>query len=121
MKTKNEIIEELNILLEKRITQKKENMLKNACRNCTHKIDCTKEIDGFRYPFYKCQLGFPYNYDGDCKKFECLYNEGEIIREVRREIEDPALRGAKIPKIAALMWVLQDEKDVDKTLEIKGH
>jgi hypothetical protein len=42
----------------------------------------------------------------NCANFICINTQEEIEKEMLEDISDPAICGAKEPKIAMLLWVL---------------
>ena len=49
-----------------------------------------------------------------CPSFDCLYDRKQVEKSLLDDIRDPAVCGAKEPKIAALMWVLHEDEDAGK-------
>ena len=110
MKSKEEIISEIEKIFRYRLNLRKERMKKNSCRNCARGVRSEKLDDGVKYIVYRCSDGLPFNYEGKCSNFKCLYNDETIEGLMKKDIEDPSIRSAKEPKIAALLWVLQDSE-----------
>ena len=108
MRTRQEIIDELELLYRSRLRLRVDRMTKRVCRNCVNKTESvTEDGVGRKCVNYGCKLGLPFHHDGKCGKFKCLYNEADIEGGMLEDIRNPAVRGAKEPKIAALVWVLQ--------------
>ncbi len=89
-----------------------ERKLKNCCRNCARRQDKEFDLGDFgKTVWYVCGRGYEYPKDGGgCPGFECASTEEGIRDELLRDIGDPAVCGAKEPKIAALLWVLKDDE-----------
>ncbi len=116
MKTREEIIEELKRQYAYRLNLRCERYLRNECRNCTHKVERAYNMGEFGiHTHYDCAAGHTYR-KGGCPEFECGYNRAEIEGRFLAELHDPAICGAKEPKIAALLWVLH----VDPAEEATG-
>lgn len=54
-----------------------------------------------------CGMGL--DQEASCDRYECANTRESIEREMLNDIRDPAVCGAKEPKIAALLWVLHED------------
>ena len=106
MKTEEEIKSQLVLVYERRLMLRIERKTKHTCRNCKHGIKCDFDFGDFgSMSKWVCKNNKTYN---EGCGFACLHNEKEIEEEMLRDIADPAICGAKEPKIAMLMWVLHN-------------
>lgn len=109
MKSRAEIKSELERQYLHRLQLRIERKMKNFCRNCKNSQKVSVDLGEFgEQSKYVCKDGLQ-NPESKCEKFECIYNQTIIERELLDDIKDPSVCGAKEPKIAALLWVLHDE------------
>ncbi len=84
--------------------------MRRCCRNC-RKSRCIK-VDLGEFGMqdrYVCRENLERPAGGICMRFEPVYDHAMIEKELLDDIRDPAVCGAKEPKIAALLWVLHDD------------
>ena len=118
MKTEREIKSELERLFNHRLRLRLERKLGHRCRNCVHSVETVHDLGDFgRQPCHTCSLGRARCTSGQCEMFECINTEASIRQELLDDISDPAVCGAKEPKIAALLWVLGNGDTNDKEIE----
>lgn len=108
MKTEEEVKNQLVDVYKHRLMLRIERKTKHICRNCKHGFKCEFDCGDFGVMSkWVCKDGKSYN---DGCGFSCLYTEKDIEDEMIQDISDPAICGAKEPKIAMLMWVLHNSK-----------
>ena len=108
MQTEEEVKNQLVDIYKHRLMLRVERKTKRICRNCKHGFKCEFDCGDFGVMSkWVCKYGKSYN---DCCEFDCLYTQKEIEDEMIQDISDPAICGAKEPKIAMLMWVLHNSK-----------
>lgn len=108
MKSKEQVIAELYKQYGHRLNLRLERKLKNCCRNCRkHKVIEVNAGELGRHERYVCGAGLVETQP--CKSFDCLYTKESIEQELLADMKDPAVCGAKEPKLAALQWVLHDD------------
>lgn len=109
MKTREEIVEELERQYAYRLNLRCDRYTRNECRNCTSKVARPYDLGEFGvHTHYGCAAGKTYR-KGGCPDFKCGYSRADIEERFLEELRDPAVCGAKEPKIAALLWVLHDD------------
>ena len=109
MKTEEEIKKQLEEVYEHRLRLRIDRRMKRLCRNC--KCGISKEFDLGDFGTmtkWECKDG---KNCGEYCGFECRCSVKEIEDEMFADISDPAICGAKEPKIAMLLWVLHNRKD----------
>lgn len=105
MKTENEIKRQLEEIYNYRLSLRIDRKTKKTCKNCKHGKVQEINLGQFgKEEIWQCSL-----FDKKCE-FDCKYNEKNIEEEMLKDISDPSICGAKEPKIAALLWVLHDDK-----------
>lgn len=110
MKTETEIKKELEKQYLHRLQLRIARKMKRSCRNCKFHSERELSLGIFGdHKIYSCSKQIDNNADG-CEKFDCIYNAEMIENELLDDIRDPAVCGAKEPKIAALLWVLHEDK-----------
>lgn len=110
MKTENEIKRQLEEIYNYRLSLRVDRKTKKTCRNC--KYGRKQEINLGQFgqeEIWQCS-----QLDKKCN-FDCKYTEKDIEEEMLKDISNPSVCGAKEPKIAALLWVLHDDKKGDKS------
>jgi hypothetical protein len=112
MKTEQEIRKQLEEVYAHRLALRIERKTKKSCRNCKNGL--YKEFDlGDFGTINKWECKYGGNCD-NCELFKCASNAEMIEQEMILDISDPAICGAKEPKIAMLLWVLHDTKKSKK-------
>ena len=109
MKTENEIKRQLEEIYNYRLSLRIDRKTKKMCKNC--KYGKRQEINLGQFgmeEMWQCS-----SLDKKCC-FDCKYTEKGIEEEMLKDISDPSICGAKEPKIAALLWVLHDDKKGEK-------
>ena len=111
MKSQQKVTAELEKQYLHRLQLRLDRYLKPACRNCTHRVPLEIDLGDFgQATKYGCDAGKKPDASG-CEGFCCAYSRKQIEEALLNDIRDPAVCGAKEPKIAALLWVLHDEED----------
>lgn len=106
MKSEEEVKAQLVDVYEHRLALRIERKTKHACRNCKNAIKCEFDFGDFgAMSKWVCKDGKTYN---EGCGFDCVHTQKEIEDEMLQDISDPAICGAKEPKIAMLMWVLHN-------------
>lgn len=109
MKTENEIKKQLEEIYNYRLSLRIDRKTKKTCRNCIYGKKQEINLGQFGMEeIWQCSLP-----DNKCN-FDCKYTEKDIENEMLKDISNPSVCGAKEPKIAALLWVLHDDKKNDK-------
>ena len=106
MKTEKEIKKQLEQIYNHRLNLRMQRKLKPCCRNCKHGITQEYDLGDFGL-MKKWQCKDDKKYCENCG-FECLYTAEEIQEQMIKDISDPAICGAKEPKIAVLLWILHN-------------
>jgi len=109
MKKEEEIKRQLEEVYEHRLRLRVDRKTKRMCRNC--KLGICKEFDLGDFGTmtkWECKDG---KNCGEYCGFDCRNTVKEIEDEMFSDISDPAICGAKEPKIAMLLWVLHGKKD----------
>lgn len=84
--------------------------LKNCCKNCQRGTEQEFNLGEFGiHTKFVCKDCFETTFP--CKNFKPLHTKKSVEEELLSDIRDPAVCGAKEPKIAALLWVLHDDGD----------
>ena len=105
MKTENEIKRQLEEIYNYRLSLRVDRKTKKTCRNCKHGRKQEINLGQFgQEEIWQCS-----KLDKKCS-FDCKYTEKDIEDEMLKDISNPSVCGAKEPKIAALLWVLHDDK-----------
>lgn len=113
MKTEHEIRKQLEQIYDYRLSLRIERKTKKSCRNCKFGINKEFDLGDFgTVNRWECKDGMNYN---DCNKFSCINSQQEIEKEMILDISDPAICGAKQPKIAILLWTLHESKKDNNT------
>ena len=112
MKSELEIRKQLEEVYDHRLFLRFERKMRKICRNCNHGINREFDLGDFgTMNRWECKDGKNcYN----CTNFICINTQEEIEKEMLEDIADPAICGAKEPKIAMLLWVLHDTKKEKK-------
>lgn len=106
MKSESEIRTQLEKVYEYRLSLRVDRRTKRMCRNCKSGVCREFDLGDFgTMSRWECRDGRCC--DGQCG-FDCKWTEQDIEREMLDDISDPAICGAKEPKIAMLMWMLHD-------------
>lgn len=109
MKSKEQIIQELQRQFLKRLKLRKDRKLKKSCRNCRLHKEIEIDLGEFGKQIrYSCSEESNVEDIQNCGKFKCIYTPENIEEEMMNDLKDPAICGAKEPKIASLLWVLHD-------------
>ena len=120
MKSQQTVTAELEKQYLHRLQLRLDRYLKPACRNCTHRVPVEVDLGDFgKATRYGCGIGKAPDAQG-CGSFKCVYSRRQIEESLLNDIRDPAVCGAKEPKIAALLWVLHDEEDLSFFGKLKG-
>lgn len=118
MRTRDEVREKLEELRLRRLNKRKEEHLSKCPRNCVfnrpHRIKGKGQVrlclnpevlEVVKKPCFVCN-------DDDtakkCKKFESNKTEEEVEADFRDILANPARCGHEYPKLAILIWFLQD-------------
>lgn len=112
MKNEEEIKRQLEEVYEHRLRLRVDRKTKRMCRNC--KLGICKEFDLGDFGTmtkWECKDG---RNCGEYCGFDCRNTVKEIEDEMFSDISDPAICGAKEPKIAMLLWVLHGKKDASE-------
>lgn len=109
MKTKNEIKKQLEEVYEHRLRLRVERKTKKTCRNCKNSYSKDFDLGDFgTMTKWECRNGKTCG--GNCG-FICKCGVKDIEDEMLADISNSSICGAKEPKIAALLWVLQQSED----------
>lgn len=104
MKTEEEVKRQLEEVYEHRLRLRIERKMKRMCRNCKKGICREFDLGDFgTMTRWECRDG---RNCGEYCGFECRSTSKEIEDEMFSDISDPAICGAKEPKIAMLLWML---------------
>jgi hypothetical protein len=125
MKTEQQITEKVDSLFQKRLKQRKEKFLAKHHRNCLFNL--SKDINGEEHCFctnvnnslVQNELIFLCENIEVCERcsfYQCKNTEKSVEEQMIKDISDPSICGIKEPKLAVLLWVLNDG---NKSLEKK--
>ena len=124
MKSRLEIQENFEVLCDKRLKNRYKKLLARTTKNCCYS-QCYGVNDGENsvvlcQPEINDKKLFICNDDicAKCKSFDLKKTKKEIEEEFMNDMSNPQICGQKEPKIAVLLWVLQEEK---KLPEEKSH
>jgi len=131
MRSECELLERMKMLYHKRLSERKEKFLSVGYMNCKHNV---------RHRVRGCgQLGFCYcsemllstgrkvivcNEDSvakKCSEFCHKLTEEQVEEQMQKIIRDPSRCGNEYPKLAVLIWALQDgkgDKNVNRVKEL---
>lgn len=127
MKTEEQIKEKIEQVFQKRLNQRIEKYLSRNNRNCLYNI--SKEIDGKEHlfcanpenPIVKKEIISICETIEDCKKCEhyvCKNTKEIVERQFVEDISDPSVCGIREPKLAVLLWVLNDKNKDEKSCSL---
>lgn len=104
MKSESEIRKRLEDVYRHRLGIRVSRCTSRMCRNCVRGMCREFDLGEFgTVGKWVCRDGQDC---GEACGFECKTTEAEIEEAMLREMSDPAICGAKEPKLAMLMWVL---------------
>lgn len=117
MKSKENILEKANELIDKYRTEARQEYLSVSPKNCVHNsrfrvkslgkvgfCQCQQECDKTGFRLLVCDEQVP----SDCCSYQCRNSEKDVDVKFDEVIRNPAMCGAKYPKLAALIWCLQE-------------
>ena len=108
MKSEQLIRKQLEQVYEHRLLLRIQRKMKKICRNCIYGVNKEFDLGDFgTINRWQCQNGKKCD---SCEQFSCINTEESIQKEIIEDISNPAVCGAKEPKIAMLMWVLHDNE-----------
>lgn len=111
MKTEEEIRKQLEEVYQHRFLLRCERKLKKCCKNCKFSVETTIDLGEFgKQSKYVCK------HEGDCD-FKPKFTSKEIEKEMIEDIANPSVCGAKEPKLAALLWVLHENRGNQKSID----
>lgn len=109
MKSEKEIRAELERQYKHRLGLRLERKLKNCCRNCAKGVEQEFNLGEFGIA-RKCICSDNLSMEDNCPSFVPIHTAEAIEQEMIEDLKNPADCGAKEPKIAALLWVLQNKE-----------
>lgn len=110
MKSEAKIRQELERQYLHRLQLRFDRKLKPCCRNCRKAVCSSVDLGIFGHQkVFCCKDGLSESPERECDLFDAVYTKKSIEEEMLSEIRDPAVCGAKEPKIAALLWVLHED------------
>ena len=108
MKSEEQVKRQLEDVYNHRLQLRLERKMKPMCRNCKFGVGREFDLGDFgTMTKWECRDG---RTCGAGCGFECRNTAKEIEDEMFADISDPAVCGAKEPKIAMLLWVLHGKK-----------
>ena len=129
MRSECELLERLKMLFKKRLAERKEKFLEVSHLNCQHNV--RHRIRG------NSQVGFCYcenllnsrrrrvivcneeSFARKCECYESRFTEEQVEEEMQAIVRDPSRCGNEFPKLAVLIWALQDGKQDKNTERVK--
>lgn len=109
MKSEEEVKRQLEDVYEHRLQLRIDRKMKRMCRNCKRGLCKEFDLGDFgTMTKWECKNG---RNCGEYCGFECNSDVKSIEDEMLADISDPAICGAKEPKIAMLLWVLHNKKE----------
>lgn len=115
MKSEEEVKRQLEEVYEHRLKLRIDRRMKRMCRNCRLGISRDFDLGDFgTMTKWECKDG---RNCGEYCGFQCNCDVKGIEDEMLSDISDPAICGAKEPKIAMLLWVLHNGKGEAPTTE----
>ena len=117
MKSEEEVKRQLEEVYEHRLRLRIDRKTKRMCRDCRHGISREFDLGDFgTMSRWECKDG---RNCGEYCGFECRCTAKDIEDEMFADISDPAICGAKEPKIAMLLWILHNDRKDEKKDEKK--
>jgi hypothetical protein len=128
MKSKENVLEKANELIDKYRTEARQEYLSKSPKNCVHNsrfrvksygkigfCQCQKECDKNSFRLLVCDAEIP----SDCVSYQCRNSEKDVDEKFDEVIRNPAMCGSKFPKLAALIWCLQEYDSPDSKGRLK--
>jgi len=114
MKTENEIRKQLELVYQHRFLLRCERKMKKCCKNCQFSNETSFNLGEFGVQSkFVCTLK-----DGNQEcKFKPKFSAEDIEKEMIEDISNPSVCGAKEPKIAALLWVLHENRENQESID----
>ncbi len=124
MKTEYEIEQKCREMYSRALAERKEKYLTKSHLNCSFNMRCRVKqngmvgfctnqtiVDDTKRNFFVCN---DERTAAECPLFKCAYTEASIKQELDDIIKDPARCGKEYPKLAVLLWVLQNSTLLNK-------
>lgn len=119
MRSKEEVKAKFDDLRRRRLSQRKEKFLSRTHLNCMHNVRLRVKDNG-KCGFCRCPAimrytkGEPFVCDEEgtarrCKHFACRNTQETVEQDFEEVLRSPARCGNEYPKLAILIWFLQDE------------
>lgn len=132
MRSKEEALERFHELRGKTLRNRKAALLSRKFSNCSHNVKLPVKGVGkvglCQNPVLLEERGRPLvcnddEFSGRCEYFNCIYTEALIEREFDAILSSPSRCGEEYPKLAMLIWFLQDDSGHSETRSRKllGH
>jgi hypothetical protein len=118
MRSREEVLERYYELRNKTLRNRKAKLLSKNHPNCLHNVRLPVKGIGkvglCQNPLLLQERGHPLvcnddEFSGRCECFECLYTEKLIEQEFNAILSLPSRCGEEFPKLAMLIWFLQDD------------
>ena len=119
MRNKEELLEAFSIAYNKALKERLESYLCKNFINCKYnvrhrlkkhgKIGFCKNEDVVRKASHNAFVCNDEDVVNNCQFFECKNTENTVEEDLRRIISDPSLCGQEYPKLATLIWVMQEK------------
>jgi len=119
MRTRDEVAARLDEMWARKLAERKKEFLSRDYRNCVHNVRLRVRDHGklgfCRNPRVVGSPGQPVVCDeegtaGRCRYFECRNTEASVEADFEAILRSPARCGELYPKLAMLLWFLQDYK-----------
>jgi hypothetical protein len=132
MRTKEEVFEKFREMRGRKLREYKEKLLSKVHGNCIHNVKIkVKEVGVVglcKNPILLSKRQKPLvcnddDFSGRCECFECKNSEELVVQNFEDILHSPSRCGEEFPKLAMLIWFLQEEDDnaLGKFQKLKKH
>ena len=132
MRNQDEVLERFQEMRLRLLRARKDKLLSKCYINCVHNVRLKVRTIGLvglcQHPDLLRKRGKPLvcnddEFSGRCSCFECRHSEKSVFDDFEGILKSPARCGEEYPKLAILLWFLQDE-NLDNRLwhsRLSGH
>lgn len=129
MRKREEVLSKYEDLRKKRLSQRKEKAMRREHRNCAHNMRLRVKGQGkcgfCRNPEVLDKVGggpFVCDEEGTarrCRYFECRNTPETVEEDFEEVLRNPARCGEAYPKLAIMIWFLQDDSRRSRAQRLK--